>query len=219
MSRISFECSDGTSQVARKRIQEAEQTLSQIKELNMKTFIKYTTLGVLSLGLVGASVTAASAFGGGKGGGHERPSFETLDINSDGFITAEDAEAKRLEWFTSADTDSDGFLSVDELQAAPKGMRGGKRGGRGGEDHAGKGEGKKARSAEEMADHAARMLRFLDENGDGKVAFDEMPNRGEGRMIARLDTDDDGKISPEEFEAAKGKFGKRKMKRGDADAN
>ncbi len=188
----------------------------------MKTFVKYTALGVLSLGLIGTSITAASAVENGKRNGHERRSFEMLDVNSDGYITAEDAQAKRLERFSEVDTDSNGFLTIEEMQAAAKGdggLHGGKfgHGGKRGGDHAEKRGGDHQPSAEDIADKAKRMLRYLDENGDGKVAFDEMPSRGEGRMMARLDTDEDGKISPAEFEAAKGKHGKRMKKQHDAD--
>lgn len=186
----------------------------------MKTFVKYTALGVLSLGLIATSITAASAVEGGKHKRGERPSFEMLDTNSDGFITAEDAEAKRMERFASVDANGDGFLTLEELQAAPMG-RGGKMGpggkaGKGGADHAGKQGADHQPNAEMRADKAARMLRYLDENGDGKVAFDEMPSRDKGRMMARLDTDEDGKISQAEFDAAKEKFGKRKNKGADA---
>jgi Ca2+-binding EF-hand superfamily protein len=54
------------------------------------------------------------------------------------------------------------------------------------------------------------MLRFLDEDGDGKVAFAEMPNyRGE-RIFTRLDTNEDGKISKAEFDVAMSGDGKRR---------
>lgn len=186
----------------------------------MKIHLKYSALGILSLGLVGATMTTATAMEHGKRQKGERPSFEMLDTNSDGFITAEDAEAKRQEGFASIDTNGDGFLTLEELQAAPKGAGG--KFGRGGKGGKGKHAGVQEPTAEQIVDRSQRILRYLDQNGDGKVAFDEMPNRGEGRMIARLDTDEDGKISPAEFEEAKAKFGKRKKNRdgaqGDVDA-
>lgn len=156
----------------------------------MKTFVKYSVLGAVSLGLVGLAVAGPVA-AKGQHGERQGPRFEMLDTNADGFVTAKEVEAMRLARFTERDTDEDGFLSLEEIQAG--GMKGGK------------GQGWR-HDAEEAADRSQRMLRYLDENGDGKVAFDEMPGHDAGRMIARFDADEDGKVSKAEFEEARKQF-------------
>lgn len=159
----------------------------------MKSVVKYSVLGAVSLGLVGLAV-AGPVFAKGQHGEHgerQGPRFEILDSNADGFVTAEEVEALRLARFNQRDTDKDGFLSLEEMQAG--GMKG----------FAGQG---REHDADEMADRSQRMLRYMDENGDGKVAFDEMPGNDAGRMISRFDADEDGKISKSEFDDAKSKF-------------
>ncbi len=156
----------------------------------MKTFVKYSVLGTLALGLTGLALAGPLA-AKERHGERAAARFETLDANSDGFVTAEEMEAIRLSRFTKQDTDGDGFLSLEELQARPM-----KQFGRGGHQP----------DPEEMTDRSQRMLRYLDENGDGKVAFDEMPSHDAGRMIARFDADEDGKVSKAEFDAARKQF-------------
>ncbi len=52
-------------------------------------------------------------------------SFETVDANSDGGVTIEEAAAAGLSWtadqFKAADTDQDGALNADEFAAATAG--------------------------------------------------------------------------------------------------
>ncbi len=156
----------------------------------MKTFAKYSVLGAVALGLTGLTVVgpvAAKERHGERAGAR----FERLDANADGFVTAEEMEAVRLARFNERDADKDGFLSLEELQARPMKRLGG---------------GNRQPDADEMADRSQRMLRYLDENGDGKVAFDEMPSHGAGRMIARFDSDEDGKVSKAEFDEAREQF-------------
>jgi len=109
----------------------------------------------------------------------------------DGLATAEEVEALRAARFSERDTDQDGFLSLEEMQAG--GMKG----------FAGQG---REHDADEMADRSQRMLRYMDENGDGKVAFDEMPGHDAGRMISRVEADEDGKISKAGLDDAKTKY-------------
>lgn len=156
----------------------------------MKPVVKYSVLGALSLGFAGLAI-AGPALAKGDHGERQGPRFEILDSNADGFVTAEEMEARRLARFTEQDTDQDGFLSLEEMQAGTMKRLEGK-----GRQH----------DAEKMADRSQRMLRYMDENGDGKVAFDEMPGDGAARMISRFDTDQDGKISKAEFDDAKSKF-------------
>lgn len=156
----------------------------------MKPVVKYSVLGALSLGLAGLAIAGPVA-AKQRHGERQGPRFEMLDANADGFVTADEIEAARLARFTERDTDKDGFLSLEEMQAgAMKRFEG---------------QGQQHRAGE-MADRSQRMLRYMDENGDGKVAFDEMPGHGAERMISRFDADEDGKISKAEFDAARAKF-------------
>ena len=183
----------------------------------MKSFIKYTALGAVSIGLVGLALSGpALAAKGGHGMRGERGamSFEKMDANSDGFITIEDFAVLKQQKFNEQDANKDGFITLDEMQAAAaKRFEG--REHKGDEEHMqDRAEHMQDRTehmqdrTERMQDRTERMLRYLDENGDGKVAIDELPERNHDRMIARFDADDDGKVSPAEFEEAKAKFRK-----------
>ena len=151
----------------------------------MNTLAKTTIIGATVIALMGSVGIAYAKQSGGKG---TRISFEQLDLNGDGFITASELQAAHEARFAKNDADGDGFLSAEEFAAM-----GGKMGKR-----MNKGEGQGERKK-------ARMMRYMDENGDGKIALSEIPTDRMDRMIAKLDTDEDGKISVAEFEARKGK--------------
>lgn len=133
------------------------------------------------------NANTAEAQGGHRGG--ERPSFETLDANSDGQVTLIELQAHRAtqgaERFAQTDTNSDGALSLEEMTAKAD-------------------EERMARATR----RAKRMIERLDANDDGLIQQSELSER-EGRpdraeeMFAKLDTDSSGGLSAEEFEAAK----------------
>ena len=155
----------------------------------MNKTLKIGTLALLlaSVGIVGA----ANAFGGGsRGGSGEMPTFEEMDTNGDGVVTAEELAAVGEARFAEMDADGDGVLSVEEITAMIT-----------------------AEASARAAKGVERMLERLDENGDGVISQDEMPERDHSRVVDHLDEDDDGAISEEEFETAKemrkGKGGKR----------
>jgi Ca2+-binding EF-hand superfamily protein len=138
----------------------------------MNTLAKTTIIGATVIALMGSVSVANAKQHGSKG---PRVSFEQLDMNGDGFITKTELQAAHEARFAKNDTDGDGFLSVEELEASKSKMGKGKKGGEG------KSERKKA-----------RMMRYLDENGDGKIALSEIPTDRMDRMIEKLDADDDG---------------------------
>lgn len=158
----------------------------------MNTLAKTTIIGATVIALMGSVSIANAKQGEGKGKG-QRISFEQLDTDGDGFITKADLQAAHEARFAKNDTDGDGFLSAEELEARTEKM--GKR--------KGGGEGQSDRKK-------ARMMRYMDENGDGKIALSEIPTDRMERMIDKLDTDEDGKVSKEEFEARKKGMGKGK---------
>lgn len=150
---------------------------------------KHLKLTVLALALTGTALaSAANAMPGGKRGGPdmEPPSFEELDTNGDGVVTLEELEALGAARFAEMDTDGDGSISADEMLAAMQ-----------------------ERAAERMAKGIERMIEKHDENGDGVLSAEELPQPKHDRMIERLDEDGDGAISAEEFEAAKEKRDER----------
>ena len=63
---------------------------------------------------------------------------------------------------------------------------------------------------------SARMLAYMDTDGDKLLSAEEMPQgRGEGRMFARLDADGDGALSAAELEKAGEQMGRDGKRRGD----
>lgn len=150
------------------------------------------------------SVTAMSASAKGNGEGRKmrgpQVTFEQLDTNGDGFVTAEEMQAHAESRFMALDTDGDGAVSLEEMKAKFAQGQGDKK----------KGE----RGAKKME----KMFSKMDANGDGKLTADEMKPKGDRhtKMIERLDTDKDGKISKAEFDAHKaereGKRAERKAK-------
>ena len=142
---------------------------------------------VLAASAVALAGTAAQA----KMGRHFDVSFEELDIDNDGQITAEELAAHRAARFDKTDTDGDGKLSRDELLGAAK---------------------------ERSEKRVDRMIGRFDDDGDGSLSREEMPRRHAkkdgGRFFKKLDADGSGAISKEEFETARERMqehhGKRK---------
>jgi len=150
---------------------------------------------VLAAGVLGAGAALAQAKGPMSGpmegmGMHQRPSFEELDADKDGAVTAEEMMAPAKARFGQADADGDGKLSLEEMQAQAR------------------------QRADEMA---KKMLERMDRDGDGTVSFDEMPGQRRmtqaERMFARADADDDGTLSKEEFDRAGDRMGRHHGKR------
>lgn len=145
----------------------------------------------LIIAMAAAGVTGVAQ---AKGYGPAPVSFAELDTNSDGQVTQTELKARGAVHFAKADTNSDGFLTVNEIEAAGK---------------------------DKAAKRAARMIKHLDSDEDGKLSAEEMNKRGKGRggkdrgakMLERFDTDKNGSLSGEEFAAASEKMGKRKGKK------
>lgn len=135
----------------------------------------------------------ATSFAKGEG----RASFEQLDIDGDGTLTAAELSAYAATRFQTADTNGDGNLSSEELVAAAG-----------------------ARNAERVERRVARMINRRDENDDGVLSAAELaPSEDRiAKRFERLDADSNGSISAEEFEAAsKGHRGKRSGHSGHGD--
>ncbi|GLQ34652.1 hypothetical protein GCM10007939_09350 [Amylibacter marinus] len=152
----------------------------------MNKLTKTTVLATTIIAAMGA-FAAAHADEDRKGHGKKRGfNFETLDSNSDGFVTPEEMEANQLARFNAQDTDGDGFLTKEEITAAFEARA-------------------EERKREMKEGRLDKMIEKMDANEDGKLSSDEMKHPNSNKMFEKLDTNGDGKISKEEAEAAKGK--------------
>lgn len=146
-----------------------------------------STAKIMAVLMIGLGATTAMAAGEGR----ERPTFEELDADSSGEITAEDLETMRTERFATMDTDGDGSINEAEFVA---------------------------KAQADAQERAAAMFARLDADGDGVLSQDVLQSRSRGgnpeRMISRLDTDDSGGVSAEEFEAGMEKMAERRNKGG-----
>ncbi len=113
--------------------------------------------------------------------GMMRPMFDfaAADANKDGKVTEAEFAAARTAAVASIDTDKDGLISVDELAAAElKAVEG------------------------RIKDHAARMVKELDANGDAKLSAAELATPPvPPDAFARADTNKDGVIDQAEADA------------------
>lgn len=134
----------------------------------------------LSLAIMAGLVTEASAEKG-HGGKMQpmRQSFEELDTNGDGQITAAEMQVRRAERFAAVDLDGDGTLSAEELVSHWR-----------------------ERKAERAEKFAARMIERYDTDGDGALSAKEMQQRAgqkKGGIFKRADGNGDGVITAREF--------------------
>ncbi|WP_192954745.1 EF-hand domain-containing protein [Gallaecimonas mangrovi] len=135
--------------------------------------------------LLGASTWAQADDNnrGGPMGGP--PSFDSLDTNSDGVISKDEASKDPMlsQMFSRIDSNGDGEISESEFNAAMQhgpggGMGGGMKGGRGGPP----------------------SFESLDSNGDGVISKDEAASDPMlSKMFDKLDTNGDGVLSKDEM--------------------
>lgn len=127
---------------------------------------------------------AAGAAVAKPGNRSDHTMFDRFDLNGDGLITREEADAARDTRFSEIDTNADGLVSRDELTA---------------------------QSVKRAEERVARMMERLDADGDGLLSKEDMAKGSRiDRMFDRLDADNDGVITQAEFDDARKKIGQRR---------
>ncbi|HUS53626.1 MAG TPA: EF-hand domain-containing protein [Thermohalobaculum sp.] len=129
---------------------------------------------LIAVAVLGAGTSLALAQGGHSGGrGHGDRMMRHLDLNGDGGISPDEANAVRAVHFLRLDTDGDGIITEAEMLE---------------------------RMQKRIAERIAKRFAMMDQNGDGRVERAEFEETGTARF-KRLDADGDGRVSTEEFRA------------------
>ena len=139
--------------------------------------MKLSTLLLFSAGVaVGWFVTSAQAEACAE---HADASFEGMDLDQDGRISASEHTAATRRMFATMDRNADGKVSAAEMTAAHAAVTGRKP------------------MKGEMA--ATEKIRAVDQNGDRVLSAAEH-EAGAAMMFARMDANKDGKLSHAEFD-------------------
>lgn len=116
---------------------------------------------------------AAKHDGAKDGEGHGARMFERMDTTGDGRVTAYEWQASSLKRFVRLDANGDGAVTAEEMTA----FHGGKGARMGKGPHGGKADANNDGqiTSAEWQQAGDAMFARLDENGDGKIAGDELP--------------------------------------------
>ena len=194
--------------------------------------IKRLVLLTFAAATLSTAALADSPQGGPHGG-----FLKAADANKDGVIDQSEFLASRDKWFADLDTNKDGFVTADELKAFGDKMHA-----EWAKKHADQAAsdadkvGKKRDFSERILNRVdtdkdgkiskaefdaagQQMFAKLDENKDGKIEGNEMPQRHWAKfgdkMFDRMDTNKDGNVTKAEFQAAGDKMFQRMDKNGD----
>lgn len=156
--------------------------------------MRKTTLLLLS------SVFAASAFGLPALADKGPHMFERADTDGDGFVTKQEFAATRDAMFQRIDANKDGVLTQDELQKAREDWR--QKMGKAAPDQSQvqpgtQAQGQNQAQAQQPGKERHNFMQRADTNQDGQISAAEFAAMGE-KMFARLDDNGDGKIAKDE---------------------
>lgn len=151
--------------------------------------------GIVGIAIVATSGVAMAGPGGKRAMHAPKFTFEQVDANADGMITAEELTAHAENTFKAADTDGNGSLSAEELQARVKNQA-------------------QKQMNERAAKNADRIIARHDDNGDGELSMAEMPHKASTRFIERVDADGDGAVSKDEYAKMLERVGERGDRQG-----
>ncbi len=150
--------------------------------------------------LLVSSVFAASAFGLPALADKGPHMFERADANGDGFVSKQEFAATRDTMFQTIDANKDGILSQDELQKARETWR--QKMGKAAPDQSQMQPGIQAQAqndqpGQQPGKERHGFMRRADTNQDGQISTAEFAAAGD-KMFARLDDNGDGKIAKDE---------------------
>ncbi len=152
----------------------------------MRVFYRFSALGLVLAAALGAPALAER--GAGLGDRQGAGFFERMDADRNGEITRAEMDAARSDRFAQIDADGSGVVTAEEFKAHVA---------------------ERAKS-DRAASRIDRMIARYDQNGDGGLSLEEMPQPRGGDMFERLDADGDGVITEAEAEAARERMQARK---------
>ncbi|MCZ6671658.1 MAG: EF-hand domain-containing protein [Verrucomicrobia bacterium] len=140
-----------------------------------------------------------------QGSGQMKSRIMQSDSDGDGRISESEAPQQMQRRFAQIDLDSDGYLSEEEIDGFMASLAG-----QGGQRPGGPGQGGRGQRGS-LAD-----LMNFDENGDGKITMEELPE-GMQQRFGRMDENGDGVIDQMEIDALAERFrggrGQRQQRR------
>ena len=148
--------------------------------------MKFSTLLLFSAGVaLGYFVGTADAQACAE---HADASFEGMDLDHDGRISASEHLAATRRMYATMDRNADGKVSAAEMDGAHAAVTG--------------------RKAQRGDLSSVEKIRTIDQNGDRALSAAEH-EAGAAMMFARMDTNKDGKLSRAEFDAGHAPLKKR----------
>ena len=148
----------------------------------------------LALLTFAASALATAAYADGPNGGHGG-FLKSADLNKDGVIDQTEFQTTRDKWFADLDANKDGFVSADELKAFGDKMHA-----EWAKKHADQAANQpdSDKTGGKHGDFSQRILKRVDTDKDGKISKAEFDAEGT-KLFAKLDENSDGKIASDEM--------------------
>lgn len=143
---------------------------------------------ILAVGLTLGAGTLALAQKDGARGDRGQKMFDRVDADSDGRITAAEAQAFRDERFRRLDANADGQVTKAEMQDARSKRR----------------AERKERRAERRAQRMAKRFEKTDTNGNGALDRNEFDRMAAARF-QRMDANGDGAVTRDEIRSMRGR--------------